>query len=155
MILGSVSCYYAYNHEAPSRPRCEWALDLANSEIIQPMLTKKSKSVSVSTKDISASPAIAKPRARATTSTTKTTPLSATVADQPVKTASLVRHSSRKPMKPVDAVASSTDNSSQAIPDGEVATRAYHIWMESGCPEGTSHDNWMRAKHELSMAASQ
>ena len=31
----------------------------------------------------------------------------------------------------------------------EVATRAYLYWLERGCPEGTSAQDWFRAENEL------
>lgn len=27
--------------------------------------------------------------------------------------------------------------------------RAYHIWIEEGCPEGRHHEHWLRAEHEV------
>ncbi len=31
----------------------------------------------------------------------------------------------------------------------EIAERAYHIWLERGCPDGTCTENWLRAETEL------
>ena len=30
-----------------------------------------------------------------------------------------------------------------------IATRAYEIWLESGCPEGCEQEHWYRAEREL------
>ena len=105
------------------------------------MLTKKSKVVSVSTPEISVSPEVTKPRARAKTSTSQIT----VPAEKPLKAAATVRHtrvSSRKPMKAAEPM-------SQSFGISDVASRAYHIWLERGCPEGTELENWARAEQEL------
>ena len=31
----------------------------------------------------------------------------------------------------------------------DVAALAYALWQESGCPEGTHEENWLRAEQEL------
>lgn len=35
------------------------------------------------------------------------------------------------------------------ISDEAVAQRAYEIWQDRGCPEGTSEEDWETAKAEL------
>ena len=34
----------------------------------------------------------------------------------------------------------------------EIAERAYHIWLERGCPEATCMENWLQAETELRKA---
>jgi hypothetical protein len=34
----------------------------------------------------------------------------------------------------------------------DVSERAYAIWEQAGCPEGTALDNWLQAEAELSEA---
>ena len=114
------------------------------------MLPKKAKAVSVPTPEISVSQEGTKPRARAKTLTTKTKTTPA-IAEKPVKK-TIVRHasvSSRKAAKSVEPVLASAATLSPAFTDADVAARAYHIWLESGCPEGTEHQNWIRAEQEL------
>ena len=31
----------------------------------------------------------------------------------------------------------------------EISRRAYTLWMEKGCPDGTDEENWFRAENEL------
>ncbi|HEX9400467.1 MAG TPA: DUF2934 domain-containing protein [Anaeromyxobacter sp.] len=31
----------------------------------------------------------------------------------------------------------------------EIAARAYEIWQESGCPEGSHEEHWYRAEREV------
>jgi hypothetical protein len=31
----------------------------------------------------------------------------------------------------------------------EIAERAYHLWLERGCPEGSDEQNWLEAEREL------
>ena len=31
----------------------------------------------------------------------------------------------------------------------DIAALAYALWQESGCPEGTHEENWLRAEQEL------
>ena len=103
------------------------------------MLTKKSKAVSVPTPEISVTAEVTKPRARAKSSTPQIK------TEKPVKAVAAARHtrvSSRKPVKSVEPM-------SQSITTADVATRAYHIWLERGCPAGTELENWSRAEHEL------
>ena len=118
------------------------------------MLIKKTKSVSVSTSDAGVSPEVTKPRARAKSSTNKLS-----VAEPAVMPALKVRHasvSSRKLVKAAEPVAPSMSNISPIVTTADVATRAYHIWMETGCPQGNELENWTRAEHELrSMAVGQ
>jgi hypothetical protein len=41
-----------------------------------------------------------------------------------------------------------------ALPtDAEIAERAYHLWLEHGCQEGTDQQNWLEAERELHDAA--
>lgn len=110
------------------------------------MQTKKSKDVSVSTPEISMTAEVTKPRARTKSSTPQIK------TEKPVKAVTTVRHarvSSRRPVKPVEPT-------SQSITSADVATRAYHIWLERGCPSETELENWARAEQELrSMAVAQ
>ena len=112
------------------------------------MLTKKSKSASVSTPEISVSPEVTKPRARTKSSTS----IDLLSGEKPVKGLSTVRHtrvSSRKAAKSAEPMA-------QAFSSTDVASRAYHIWLDRGCPEGTELENWILAEQELgAMTASQ
>jgi hypothetical protein len=45
------------------------------------------------------------------------------------------------------AVASSSPSAS-LLDEGEVAQRAYRIYLEEGCPEGRHLDHWLRAETE-------
>ena len=45
-------------------------------------------------------------------------------------------------------VAGSSSPSSSVNP-GEVAARAYSIYLEEGCPDGRHLDHWLRAEAEL------
>ncbi len=41
--------------------------------------------------------------------------------------------------------------SSAALPTHEdIASLAYALWQERGCPEGSSEEDWFRAEKELS-----
>jgi hypothetical protein len=41
-----------------------------------------------------------------------------------------------------------------AIPtEAEIADRAYHLWLERGCQEGSEEQNWLEAERELHDAA--
>jgi hypothetical protein len=52
--------------------------------------------------------------------------------------------------KPVsDSLPPSAPERSPEITDGQIATRAYEIWLESGCPEGADRENWLEAEHQL------
>jgi hypothetical protein len=42
-----------------------------------------------------------------------------------------------------------TAGSSPVINEGEVAQRAYLIYLEEGCPEGRHLDHWLRAEAEV------
>lgn len=33
-----------------------------------------------------------------------------------------------------------------------VARRAYQLWLERGCPDGSPEEDWYRAEHELGIA---
>ena len=117
------------------------------------MLTKKSKIVSVSASEVSVSPEVTKPRARAKV-TTKT---KAAVVETVAKPAAIVRHtrvSVRKPIKAAEPVIQFAPVVTDLVTGSEIANRAYHIWLENGCPEGTEVENWTRAECELRMAAS-
>ena len=106
------------------------------------MQTKKSKAVSVSTPEISVSSEVTKPRARTKSVTPQIKPVS---VEKPLKAAATVRHtrvSSRKPVK-------SSESIGQAFTNSDVSSRAYHIWLERGCPEGTELENWARAEQEI------
>ena len=113
------------------------------------MLTKKSKAVSVSASEASVSPEVTKPRARAKSTTPKT---KAAVVETVAKPATIVRHTRVSARKPVKAVEPAVQFA-PVITDAEIATRAYHIWLENGCPAGTEVENWTRAEGELRMAA--
>ncbi len=97
-----------------------------------------------------------KPRTRAKSTTTKT---NLPTADLAPKAAAKPRHTSasgRKAVMEVNETASTSIlNLDRFVSSNEVATRAYHIWLESGCPEGTSTEDWLTAESELrTMAAS-
>lgn len=115
---------------------------------------KTTKSVSVLLPK-SVSPEV-KPRTRAKSTTTKT---NLPTADLAPKAAVKPRHTSasgRKAVMEVNETASTSIlNLDRFVSSDEVATRAYHIWLESGCPEGTSTEDWLTAESELrTMAAS-
>ena len=114
------------------------------------MVTKKSKPASVSTQETSVSLEVTKPRARTKSSTS---PADSVSVEKPVKGLATVRHtrvSSRKPVK------SSVEPTGQSITSADVAFRAYHIWLERGCAEGTEFENWTLAEQELrALAAGQ
>ncbi len=40
-----------------------------------------------------------------------------------------------------------------AFQEDEIATRAYNIWMQRGCPEGCDEENWHQAQQELAGAS--
>jgi hypothetical protein len=42
-----------------------------------------------------------------------------------------------------------TAGPSTTINEGEVAQRAYLIYLEEGCPEGRHLDHWLRAEAEV------
>ena len=35
------------------------------------------------------------------------------------------------------------------IDTDQVAERAYFLWLERGCPEGSAHEDWLHAEQEL------
>ncbi|MES2597288.1 MAG: DUF2934 domain-containing protein [Verrucomicrobiota bacterium] len=41
---------------------------------------------------------------------------------------------------------------SAGLPDEEIASRAYDIWVQQGCPDGCDEDHWHQAQRELSSA---
>ena len=94
------------------------------------------------------------PRTRAKLTTTKTPSPVVELAAKPTAK----RHVSASARKSTKAVVASTPASemklNRAIGADEVAMRAYQIWMERGCPEGTSTEDWLTAETELrSMSA--
>jgi len=38
------------------------------------------------------------------------------------------------------------------VPDEQVATLAYRLWQERGCPDGSPDIDWFRAERELHQA---
>ena len=52
---------------------------------------------------------------------------------------------SEKDHEPPDAIALPTE--------AEIADRAYHLWLERGCREGSEQQNWLEAERELHDAA--
>jgi hypothetical protein len=34
----------------------------------------------------------------------------------------------------------------------EVALRAYELWQQKGCPQGSAEEDWLQAEEELEMA---
>jgi hypothetical protein len=44
-------------------------------------------------------------------------------------------------------------SSSSLMNEGEVAQRAYLIYLEEGCPEGRHLDHWLRAESEARTAS--
>jgi hypothetical protein len=52
---------------------------------------------------------------------------------------------SKKDHEPPDAPALPTDP--------EIAERAYRLWIEGGCQEGSEEQNWLEAERELHDAA--
>jgi hypothetical protein len=51
----------------------------------------------------------------------------------------------QKDHEPPDAPAQPTE--------AEIADRAYQLWMERGCPEGTDQQDWLEAERELQGSA--
>jgi len=41
------------------------------------------------------------------------------------------------------------------ITEEEIAGRAYELWMERGCPEGTEVQDWFQAENELKRRVAQ
>ena len=111
------------------------------------MPTKKnSAAAGANTPETSVSPEL-KPRARAKSATSKTT---APAAAKPKLTAA-TRHASVSSRKPVKSAA---PVKAASLTEADVATRAYHIWLEQGCPEGSTLSNWLQAEQDLrAMAA--
>jgi hypothetical protein len=51
------------------------------------------------------------------------------------------------------AVESEPLETSSAPTTAEIAERAYRLWIERGCPEGSDEQNWLDAERELHDAA--
>ena len=113
------------------------------------MTPKKAKTVTVSPNP-STSPEV-KPRTRAksTTANTQTPSPIVELAAKPT----IKRHVSASARKSKAVVAESNPapelDLNVATTTDEVALRAYHIWMERGCPQGTSTEDWLTAETEL------
>ncbi len=118
------------------------------------MTPKKAKAIAVSPNP-STSPEV-KPRTRAKSATiNKQTP--SPIVELAAKPA-VKRHVSASARKSKAVVVESTPapelKLNSATTTDEVALRAYHIWMERGCSEGTSTEDWLTAETELrSMSA--
>jgi hypothetical protein len=41
----------------------------------------------------------------------------------------------------------------KAPTQAEIAERAYHLWLERGCREGSDEQNWLEAERQLHDAA--
>ena len=113
------------------------------------MTPKKAKTVTLSPKP-SASPEV-KPRTRAKSATANTqtpSPIVELAAKPTIK-----RHVSASARKSKAVVVESAPASNMKLDrtatTDEVALRAYHIWMERGCPQGTSTEDWLSAETEL------
>lgn len=42
-----------------------------------------------------------------------------------------------------------TPQMSSGLPHDKIAMRAYHKWMQRGCPQGTDRQDWLEAEAEL------
>ena len=114
---------------------------------------KTSEAVSVSSPKTSASvPIEKKSRAKSVTASSKATPEKAELLTKPT-------HKRRKTQE-VSPVVSPTSNTSisnladavvidRSLNPEEVAACAYLYWLERGCPEGNSAEDWFRAENEL------
>jgi len=51
-----------------------------------------------------------------------------------------------KPAAPVQPTAMA---GTVSIPKDKVAARAYHKWLQSGCPHGCDQKHWLEAEAEL------
>lgn len=49
----------------------------------------------------------------------------------------------------VDGVSAMAGNPENAVTQERVASLAYQLWMERGCPLGSPEDDWFRAKQQL------
>ena len=59
-----------------------------------------------------------------------------------------------KAPKPVPAATASLLNLNGAVngpvTSAQIAERAYFLWLEKGCPEGTADQDWVEAERQLS-----
>lgn len=37
----------------------------------------------------------------------------------------------------------------EVVEENEIAARAYELWQERGCPDGSDREDWIRAEQEL------
>jgi hypothetical protein len=56
-------------------------------------------------------------------------------------------------MSPLDNKDHESPEASALPTDAEIADRAYHLWLDHGCPEGSDEQNWLEAERELRDAA--
>jgi hypothetical protein len=54
--------------------------------------------------------------------------------------------------KAAPAAAKQATEAKRTPTSDEVAARAYAIWEENGCPEGTEQEDWYQAERELAAA---
>ncbi len=119
------------------------------------MTPKKSiKAVTTSPKPSTSSDVKSRTRAKSATTNTPSPIVELAAAKPTIK-----RHVSASARKSTKAVVVESTPASdimldRSIATDEVALRAYHIWMERGCPEGTSTEDWLIAETQLrSMSA--
>ena len=59
-----------------------------------------------------------------------------------------------KPTRRLHEVRNGQSKPASATPDQEaIAARAYQLWLDRGCPDGTDQEDWYRAEQELRDAA--
>lgn len=51
--------------------------------------------------------------------------------------------------KPAAPVQQQMQTASTSLPKDKVAARAYHKWLQSGCPHGCDKQHWLEAEAEL------
>jgi len=59
------------------------------------------------------------------------------------------------PVRPAEIQDSAAPGGANTEPTSEdvVSKRAYELWLERGCPEGSPEEDWYRAERELGIAA--
>ncbi len=90
----------------------------------------------------------------ATTKTTKaaeTTTKTSVTASPPAKekASTAVAPKAEKEVKTNGGTTSKTAKITAFVTAEQVATRAYHIWLERGCTHGSDVQDWLRAEAEL------
>jgi hypothetical protein len=51
--------------------------------------------------------------------------------------------------KPRAGLEVSTSGADSAPLSGQIASLAYALWQERGCPDGTAEEDWFRAEQEI------